>query len=79
MSLDRIIRQSLWNHPEEWVWGDMDRFLMRGAVRLVRPVVDDRWCYCVSDLGAVRLSLATHLGIEWARRLKSARAPLQHA
>jgi len=70
MSLDRIVRDRLFNHPEEWSWNG-PRFLNGGGIHLVKSLMDDRWTYVVGEQrGYIKLSRFTHACIELSRKLR---------
>lgn len=69
MSLDRIIRERLQSHPEEWAWNG-SRHLLGPGVRLVRPN-GQLWSFVVGErLGYVTLSVQTHFCIQMALLLR---------
>jgi hypothetical protein len=62
-SLDKAIRESLWNEPEKWLVESTGLFLMHeDGLELVKPVVCNRWVVS-RPLGYIRVSWYTHLVI----------------
>ena len=69
-ALDRIIRERLFSHPEEWSWNG-PRFLDGAGIHLVKSLTDNRWTYVVGEQrGYIKLSWLTHSCIELSKRLR---------
>ena len=71
MSIDRMIRKNLLSRPEDWRW-DGERFLRhKDGTILVRRLTDNRWAFVVPNIGQIKLSMLTYVGIEMARKLRN--------
>ena len=69
-NIDQIIRDRLYNHPNEWQW-EGNRFLKGNGITLVLSANDERWTFVVGNqIGYIKLSYLTHCCIEMARKLK---------